>query len=84
MNRREISGISRQELCCVWINIFRRCKASLEAGGFDTYDSSMKWGKYNCRENVDYKLPAEAALVCDKTPMTVVMLRLQIKHALSR
>jgi len=32
---------------------------------------------------VDYKLPAEVALVYEKTPMTAVMWRHEIKHTFS-
>jgi len=68
--------IIQDELRCVSRNIFRTCKADIEAGG-QPYDLSIKQDLFNCGRGVGNQTQnsGRSCLIRDNAPVTAAKLR---------
>jgi hypothetical protein len=55
-------------------NIFRRCEACLDAG-IQHFETSLKWGKLNCRGETDSECLVDEGFMCSSTSVVAAVLR---------
>lgn len=67
-------SVFHDEVCDMLRNIFRRCAACLDAG-IQHFETSLKWGKFNCSRETESECLVDEGFMWSSTSVVAAMLR---------